>query len=300
MILQQQTSDAIRYLLNRTNESDDVASSRRAANLLSQERVLANELPEATVVRLTRDAARHTEVRGLLTAEQSSVQSVADTARLAAFRSALLPDATADRLAAERVRRHNALSSLTPEERLSQSLLDTARLADYRLSQTDEARAARVDADRDRHARNLLSESNALVASERTRIALLRLARESRVSPQVRADRRATAARNRRVLRSGPELFRLAAPEDLPSKLFLDSFETNPIAGMAVFWARTGNYLFQDFRDEDFNSMTSARADQLKAAMDQEAKVDDEVNVIFFYSFLLMDLNILHSHSHSH
>ena len=190
-------------------------------------------------------------------------------------------EAYALRLQTESSRRTAALLSLTPEQRFSQSLADIARLDDFRSSQTDVARAARLDADRDRHARALLPESAYLVASEGARIAALRLAREARVSPELRASRLASLARNRRARRSGPESFRLAAPQDLPSKLFLDSFETNSVAGMAVFWARTGNYLFQDFRDEDFNLMSSERADELKAAMDQEARIDDEVDVIF-------------------
>ena len=67
-----------------------------------------------------------------------------------------------------------------------------------------------------------------------------------------------------------------AAPTNMPSIESFLQMETDPIAGASVLWARFGNHVFADFRDDDFQNMTSERADVLKAAMEEEAYVFDE------------------------
>jgi len=85
---------------------------------------------------------------------------------------------------------------------------------------------------------------------------------------------RDTAAR--REARAGAqENFNLASPQDMPSNEFILEFERNPYAAQTVFWSRTGNQLFCDYRDVNFQEITSEQAGALKAAMTQEASVTD-------------------------
>jgi len=67
-----------------------------------------------------------------------------------------------------------------------------------------------------------------------------------------------------------------AAPTNMPSIASFAQMETDPIAASSVLCARMGFHLFDEFRDDDFQNMTSERADVLKAAMSEEANVTDE------------------------
>ena len=67
--------------------------------------------------------------------------------------------------------------------------------------------------------------------------------------------------------------FTKSMPADMPSDAVLGQFEQNVSSAQGLFWARTGNYLFEDFRNMDFANMDAATATLLKEAISQEAEV---------------------------
>jgi hypothetical protein len=102
-------------------------------------------------------------------------------------------------------------------------------------------------------------------------------ARSTETSHQISFRQAADAARHSQArLGLNDEQYNLSVPQDMPTTAFLSTHETNPIAGSAVYWARTGNYLFEDYRNEDFANMELEVADRLKAAAASEALVTDQ------------------------
>ena len=79
-------------------------------------------------------------------------------------------------------------------------------------------------------------------------------------------------SRERRRDGPGQGAYVAALPHDFPPDAYLDTFETNAMAAMALFWANSGYATFNDFRDVDV-SATSPEA-HLQHALLEDAIVE--------------------------
>jgi hypothetical protein len=67
-----------------------------------------------------------------------------------------------------------------------------------------------------------------------------------------------------------------AAPFNMPTDDFLSKFEKNPIASQALFWARTYNWKFEEWRDKDLSTLSQLDEVNLRNAIKEEIDVDDD------------------------
>jgi len=61
----------------------------------------------------------------------------------------------------------------------------------------------------------------------------------------------------------------------MPSDAYLNQHERSPHAALALFFARTYNWQFAEWRDADFAALPADQVEALKAAIDDEARVTD-------------------------
>ena len=64
-------------------------------------------------------------------------------------------------------------------------------------------------------------------------------------------------------------------PSGMPTDAYLSTFETNSHAARALFWARTGNWRFADWRNQDLDKLSEVDEASLGHAIEQEALVTD-------------------------
>ena len=149
--------------------------------------------------------------------------------------------------------------------RIQRTNAERARLATRDALDVEAAELARIQRTNAESRRRAELAEHDLEAAENNR---LRHANQERNRQQLTGERQ-HARRN-------VETFLLAAPRNMPSIASFAQMEADPIAASSVLWARMGFHLFQEFVNDDFQNMTSERADVLKAAMAQEANVTDD------------------------
>ena len=95
------------------------------------------------------------------------------------------------------------------------------------------------------------------------------------------AARRENDEQRRRSLQQGD--YCLAMPDDMPLDCYLATFEHDPAAAQGLYWSRTYNWMFADYRNLDFvegrsnpsDSLGVERAEKLKQAIISEGTITD-------------------------
>ena len=90
-------------------------------------------------------------------------------------------------------------------------------------------------------------------------------------------ERRATQARNtaaHRAARASHSEFRRAAGENTPSDAFLDNFDVDPVAALALHHALQYHWQGEDFRDADFNALDGQQLLDVLSMLDEEGLPD--------------------------
>jgi hypothetical protein len=86
------------------------------------------------------------------------------------------------------------------------------------------------------------------------------------------SNRRNTEKEKKNVVGDSPTP---AMPQNFPTDRYLKTFEHNPNAAQSLFWARTHNWLFRDYRNKDLNDLTEDEIENLIVAMKDEALVSE-------------------------
>ena len=143
--------------------------------------------------------------------------------------------------------------ALTPRdvERQRNTAAQAARRAAMTPEQHDSQRAAHAAAEAARRAAAPAEERD----SQRAADAAAHAARRAAEAPAQRAARRAGDAAAHHDARHGQGPYTLAAPADMPTDEYHDTFERNAIANEANFWARSGLWRFEAFRDWDYSAV---------------------------------------------
>ena len=85
-----------------------------------------------------------------------------------------------------------------------------------------------------------------------------------------------SSSRQKRRKQNSLPILTAAAPSYMPTDEFLSTFEKNPIASQALFWARTYNWKFAEWRDKDLSTLSPLDEINLRNAIKEEIDVDDD------------------------
>jgi hypothetical protein len=143
-------------------------------------------------------------------------------------------------------------AAATEAERDSQRAAHAAAEAARRAAAPAEQHDSQRDADAAAHAARRAAMTPEERDSQRDANAAAHAARRAAEAPAQRAARRAGDAAAHHDARHGQGPYTLAAPADMPTDEYLDTFERNAIANEANVWARSGLWRFEAFRDWDF------------------------------------------------
>jgi len=246
----------------------DAEAARRAALQVSD--------PEKAVEVKGANSSARAVARGLLDAEEAAEIKGADSSARAVARGLLDAKEAAEIKGADSSARAVARGLLDAEEAAEIKDADSSARAVARglLDAKEAAEIKGANSSARAVARGLLDAEAAAEIKDANSSA--RAVARGLLDAKRRAEIKVDNAREHRDARNAQGVYNLAAPADMPTDAVLAEFETNVASAQALFWASSGNYLFEAWRDLDFANMDADSAASLKAAMTQEGLVTDE------------------------
>ena len=244
-------------------------------------------------------ALRKRAARAALSPEQAAARREAERVRVAAARASLPDDVKAERRAAAASRAAAAREARSASGHAAERAATSARIGYLRGAESPDRSAIRRRVDAERHSAAVTDEEPARSAERRRVDAAGNSASRAAEEPAQTADRRrgdaerhsalrgarspaaaaADAARDaaaRREREAGQGPHTLAMPAGMPSDAYFETFEANPIAALALYWARTYNWVFADWRGADFNHLEPDDNNRLILAITDESRPSAE------------------------